>query len=441
MKELNVTDFVNSEHKDFSVVNSRRNIPMLIDGLKPSQRKALYGAFVYNKLELVDRLGLQTAAITAYDKAGDNMSGTISNMARCFPGSNNIPYFDRDGQFGNIISPNPSSPRYISVEISPIIRAIIKKEDEGLVEHLYDRDDKIEPKFFLPIVPMILINGATGIGTGYASSIPNHSVSSVIACLRSLLAGGDPTPLLPYWNGFKGETGYNKNGQAYSKGIFKRVNTSTLHISEVPVGQFSETYKDNVLLPLYTNKVINDYSNDTTEDTWDITVTFPRGELAKMSDEQIIKMFKLEYAEKPTLVAWNTRGSIQQYASVEDMIVEFFNERLGWYEKRRQMMIAEKLMDIFMLNQRIKFIEYMVAADLNAKLSDLKAGFVKFVGITNDETVNDLFKTPVSSITTDGKAILESRLLKVERELAGLRKESDVSLYTTDLNILEDLLK
>ncbi|WPJ72110.1 hypothetical protein DEEACLCL_00093 [Salmonella phage CRW-SP2] len=438
-KQISVTDYVNTDHKAYSRFNSVRQIPQLIDSLKPSQRKILFAAMEYNKEEVVDRLGMFAAARTNYKSGGDNMSNTIINMAQAFPGTNNIPYFDRDGQFGSIMGRAASSPRYISVSISDVIRKIFRKEDELILQYNYLADEKLEPKYFLPIIPMFLVNGMNGIGSGYSTDVPCHDVKGVIDALRALLRGEEPQPLKPYWNGFKGETGYTEEGRAYSRGVFKRVNATTLHISEVPVGWFSKTYETKVLLPLYKSGIIVEYVNDTDENGWDITVIFKRGELSKLTDDQVEQMFRLYTANKPVWTAWDEDGFIQQYDGWYPMLVSYFNFRLDRYEERRQHMICDLIRRAHVLKNRALFIGWAVVTDMRRSLSELKALFETDYP-DFDGNLDDLFKTPLSSITTDARERLLRQIKDLETQEEELNKKTAIDLYNEDLDDLEKSL-
>lgn len=450
---LTVTEFVEGDHKDFSVVNSKRQIPTMIDGLKPSQRKILFSAIEYGKEELVDRLAMYSAARTAYKSGGDNLSDAITNMARAFPGTNNIPYFDRDGQFGSIMSDKASSSRYISVKVSKLVSLIFKKEDNGILDYNYLGDEQLEPKFFLPVLPMILINGSDGIGSAYASKIYNHSVKSVITALKCLLRGDEPTPLQPYWEGFTGESGYTEEGRVYAVGKFSRINATTIHITEVPVGYFSKTYETKVLLPLYKAGVITDISNNTNEiDGWNITVQFKRGELSSKTDEEVTNLLKLSSARMPTIVAWDENGYIRSYENVQQILVDFFNYRLSRYEDRRLQLIEDIRAKMAVLDKQRMFVYFISQTDLNQDISKLKAYFLENYKLYHirdtislhcdslemtTEDVDNMFKISLSSITKDARERLSSRLDVLLQQLLELQKLSDIDLYMADIELIE----
>ncbi|EDL0982008.1 hypothetical protein COP89_08660 [Salmonella enterica subsp. enterica serovar Typhimurium] len=438
-KSITVSRFVNTDHKEFSIVNSIRQVPQIIDSLKPSQRKILFAALEYGKEEIVDRLGMFAAARTNYKSGGDNMGGTIIKMAQAFPGSNNIPYFDRDGQFGSIMSPEASSARYISVSVSEVTRKIFRKEDEGILTYHYLGEERLEPKFFLPVIPMFLVNGMQGIGSGYSTDTPCHCVKSVLSALRALLRGEDPTDLKPYWNGYKGETGYTEEGRVYSRGIFKRINATTLHITEVPIGWFAKSYETKVLLPLYKAGLLTEYANDTTEDGWDITVVFKRGELSKLDDAQIEQMFELYSANKPVWTAWDEDGVIRRYSGWKEMLLSFFNYRLIRYEDRRQYLLKEMTDKIHRLNNRALFISWAVVTDMRRSITELKALFqTDYPDFDGD--LDELFKMSLSSITLDARERLLNQIKNLEEQREELNNKQDIDLYNDDLDDLEKAL-
>uniref|UniRef100_A0AAU8KWQ6 DNA topoisomerase (ATP-hydrolyzing) n=1 Tax=Serratia phage Kevin TaxID=3161161 RepID=A0AAU8KWQ6_9CAUD len=451
--EISVSDFVNVEHKEYSIVNSIRQIPSLIDGLKPSQRKILFAAIEYGKEELVDRLAMFCAARTAYKAGGDNLSGAIINMARNLPGSNNIPYFDRDGQFGSIASREASSPRYISVAVNKNIKSIFKKEDDSILRYNYLGDERLDPMFYLPVIPMILVNGVSAIGSGYASNIPNHSVKSVVDALKCLLDGRDPTPLIPHYEGFNGVTRYDTDGKVYTEGTYRLVNATTIQITDLPPGNFSKPYEMKVIMPLVRDGTIVEFTNNTNEiDGWDITIQFKRGVLSSMDAEQIRTMLSLTNRYTPTLAAWDENGFIRPYSSVQEILVDFFNYRLTRYEDRRQSLMKDIKDKMAELDKQRMFIGYITKTDLNKNIDELKAYFLDnynmyavrdgislqcdSMNITADD-VDRMFKISLSSISLDARDRLSARLDTLQGQLQDLKNKTDVDLYKEDIEIIE----
>ena len=253
--QMLVSDFIHKELILFSMADNVRSIPCMLDGLKPAQRKVLFACFKRGlRADIkVAQLAGYVSEHAAYHHGEVSLAGTIVGMAQNFVGSNNINLLIPSGQFGTRLmgGKDAASARYIFTRLSPLARAIYHPDDDALLEHLDDDGVSIEPKHYLPVLPMVLINGAEGIGTGWSTSIPNHSPKDVIAALRARIAGEDMPPLHPWYRGFtgtieaKGEgaggggpAAYTATGTAVVDGA-----RSAITITELPVGKWTQDYK------------------------------------------------------------------------------------------------------------------------------------------------------------------------------------------------------
>ena len=186
-------DFLDKELILFSRYDNARSIPCVIDGFKPSQRKVLFGAFLRNlvrEIKVVQFSGY-VSEHAAYHHGEQSLNGTIISMAQDFVGANNINLLVPSGQFGSrsMGGKDAASPRYIYTYLSKITRLIFKEEDDKLCRYLVDEGQSVEPEFYFPIVPMVLINGSEGIGTGYSTSIPNYNPIDIVNYIKSKLHG------------------------------------------------------------------------------------------------------------------------------------------------------------------------------------------------------------------------------------------------------------
>lgn len=206
------SDFINREYILFSKYDNERSIPHFIDGFKPSQRKVLFGCFKRNlKGEIkVAQLTGYVAEHSAYHHGEQSLQGTIVNMAQNFVGSNNINLLTPSGQFGTrrMGGKDSASARYIFTKLETITRAIFHPDDNELLAYKTDDGVAIEPEFYVPVIPMVLVNGAEGIGTGWSSSVCNYNPREIISNLRRKIAGDSMLPMLPWYNGFTGEVSF-----------------------------------------------------------------------------------------------------------------------------------------------------------------------------------------------------------------------------------------
>ena len=203
------SDFVNKELILFSQSDNARSIPHVLDGFKPSQRKVLFSCF---KRKLKDEIKVAQLAgyiseHSAYHHGEASLYGTIIGMAQSFCGSNNINLLTPSGQFGTrrMGGKDAASPRYVFTKLEQITRAIFHPDDDELLNYLSDDGVSIEPEYYMPVIPMVLVNGSDGIGTGYSSSINNHDPRAIIANLRHLINGEALEPMKPHYGGFVGD--------------------------------------------------------------------------------------------------------------------------------------------------------------------------------------------------------------------------------------------
>jgi len=204
-----VRDFVNKELILFSAADNIRSIPSAIDGLKPAQRKVLFACFKRNLVKdeiKVAQLAGYVSEHAAYHHGEASLAATIVSMAQNFVGSNNVNLLLPSGQFGTrrMGGKDASSARYIFTKLAPIARALFHPDDDSLLAYQHEDGQKIEPNWYAPVIPLVLVNGSDGIGTGWSSFVPNHDPRLVISNVRAMLDGQPLAPMAPWYRGFSG---------------------------------------------------------------------------------------------------------------------------------------------------------------------------------------------------------------------------------------------
>lgn len=211
-KSISYAQFINLELILFSNADNVRSIPCLVDGFKPGQRKVIFTCIKRNdKREIkVAQLAGSVAEKSAYHHGEASLCMTIVNLAQNYVGSNNINLLQPNGQFGTRLTggKDAASPRYIFTMLSPLARLIFHPHDDALLNYEMDDNLKIEPTWYIPIIPMLLVNGADGIGTGWMTKIPNFNPRDLVANIRRMLEGDDPVPMQPWYKNFKGTWEY-----------------------------------------------------------------------------------------------------------------------------------------------------------------------------------------------------------------------------------------
>lgn len=250
-KSITYTDFINLELVLFSNADNVRSIPSLVDGLKPGQRKVLFTCIKRNdKKEVkVAQLAGSVAEHSAYHHGEQSLCATIVNLAQNFVGSNNINLLEPRGQFGTRLTggKDSASARYIFTKMSPLTRMIFHPHDDPLLKHEYDDNLKIEPVWYVPVIPMVLVNGAEGIGTGWMTKIPNYNPREIVQNIRKLLDGEEVVKMLPWYKNFKGTIEDCGDNRYVVSGEIAVIGNDKVEITELPVGTWTQNYKENVL--------------------------------------------------------------------------------------------------------------------------------------------------------------------------------------------------
>uniref|UniRef100_A0A1I8HWP8 DNA topoisomerase 2 n=1 Tax=Macrostomum lignano TaxID=282301 RepID=A0A1I8HWP8_9PLAT len=363
---ISYSDFVNKELILFSNMDNERSIPSMIDGLKPGQRKVMFTCFKRNltKEIKVAQLAGSVAELSSYHHGEMSLMGTIIGLAQDFVGSNNLNLLLPQGQFGTRLhgGRDAASPRYIFTSLSPLTRHVFNSADEPMLEFQRDDNLTIEPKWYMPVLPMVLVNGADGIGTGWSTKIPNFDVGDIIANLRRMLAGDEPKPMLPAFRGFRGKIRELDTNKYAIFGEIAVIDDNTVEITELPVKTWTQTYKESVLEPMLngTEKQpakIQDYKEYHTDTTVKFVVQMSADKLRDAEESGLHKFFKLQTSLTTSfMILFDQNDCIKRYNNVEEILREFFSLRLDWYEKRKLYLLGKLAADSLKLDNQARFI-------------------------------------------------------------------------------------
>ncbi|XP_014909707.1 DNA topoisomerase 2-beta isoform X3 [Poecilia latipinna] len=365
-KHLSYNDFINKELILFSNSDNERSIPSLVDGLKPGQRKVLFTCLKRNdKREVkVAQLAGSVAEMSAYHHGEQALMMTIVNLAQNFVGSNNVNILQPLGQFGTRINggKDAASPRYIFTMLSPLAKLLFPAVDFNLLKFLYDDNQKVEPEWYIPIIPMVLVNGAEGIGTGWACKIPNYDPREIVNNINRMLNHQDPLPMLPSYKNFKGlihELGHN---QYLVSGEVSVIDKNTIEITELPVRTWTQAYKESVLEPMLqgtdkTPALISDYKEYHTDSTVKFVVRMSEEKLAQAEAVGLHKVFKLQSSLTcNSMVLFDHMGCLKRYDSVQDILKEFFELRLHYYKLRKDWLLGSLGAEASKLSNQARFV-------------------------------------------------------------------------------------
>ncbi|XP_072216489.1 DNA topoisomerase 2-beta-like [Excalfactoria chinensis] len=363
---LTYDDIVNEETIPFSNSDNEGSIPSLVDGLKPGQRKVLFTCFKRNdKREVkVAQLAGSVAEMSAYHYGEQALMMTIVNLAQNFVGSNNVNLLQPIGQFGTRLhgGKDAASSRCIFTMLSPLARLLFPSVDDNLLKFLYDDNQRVEPRWYIPIIPMVLVNGAEGIGTGCACKLPNYDTREIVNNVRRMLDGLDPHPMLPNYKNFRGTIQELGQNQYVVSGEIFVVDRNTVEITELPVRTWTQVYREQVLEPLLngtekTPALICDYKEYHTDTTVKFVVKMTEEKLAEAEAAGLHEVFKLQTSLTcDSMVLFDHTGCLKKYETVQDILKEFFDLRLHYYSLRKEWLVGMLGAESTKLNNQARFI-------------------------------------------------------------------------------------
>ncbi|GES61190.1 DNA topoisomerase II [Aspergillus terreus] len=370
--KITYTDFINKELILFSMADNIRSIPSVVDGLKPGQRKVLYTCFRRNlkkDMKVVELAG-HVSGTTAYQHGEGSLQQTIVGLAQTFVGSNNVNCLEPSGNFGSRLQGGAdcASARYIYTRLSPFARRVFHNHDDPLLTYNEDDGAKIEPEVYVPVVPMILINGADGIGTGWSSSIPNYNPEDIVENLKRMMDGEPLKPMQPWFRGFTGEVTAVGQDRFKFSGIIKETGDKEVEITELPIRTWTQDFKDkleDIIKAEKTPSFIKDYKDYNTHTKVHFVIQMDEKHMKSAIAEGLEEKFKLSKTMTTTnLVAFDPEGRITKYASVEDIMKEFYAVRLKYYERRKQYQLNEMQKELDKLSNQARFVQMIIDGKL-----------------------------------------------------------------------------
>ena len=372
--------FIHDELIHFSNADNIRSLPSIMDGLKPSQRKILFGCLKRGlKTEVrVAQLAGYVSEHAAYHHGEASLTAAITSMAQTFVGSNNINLLCPIGQFGSRLlgGKDAASPRYIHTHLESIVETLFRKEDAGILKHIDDDGLAVEPETYLPTVPLLAINGAIGIGTGFSTDIPPHDPEEVVGLLRDRLEGRRETlenlAMRPWWFGFKGAIQQVSDGVWLTKGCYTFDDAKrTVSVTELPVGVWTQDYKAFLdELCSAEGTVLKNFEDlyNHVDVRFDLELDADYYDDAKENPQEFEKRFKLTNTWRTTnMVAFDVASKIVKYGCVGDMLEAYYGPRLAAYEERRASEMARLKAEAVEADAKARFLKAVLEGSIDLR--------------------------------------------------------------------------
>ena len=432
---VQVSSFIHKDLVSFSMEDVIRSIPSVIDGLKPSQRKVMYACLKRNlRQEIrVSQLAGYVSEITSYHHGEASLCGTITSMAQAFTGSNNMNPLAPIGQFGSRLAggKDASSPRYIFTRLEPWVYDVFDSRDDALLEYLDDDGTPIEPRTYFCTMPMVLVNGTEGIGTGFSTSVPSYNPKDIIDNIRRYLSGQPLVPMHPWYRGFKGiiqPRGENHPGTYDVHGVFRETGPGTLEITELPVGTWTNDYKD-FLESDKAQAFVKSFENHSTEKDVLFKIKLQPGQAVDMKTLNLTRVI-----HTGNMHLFDPHGRIHRYETPEDILREFCAVRLAKYSARKDALVSDLRKQLGDLDVRTRFIGEVVEGSLivfKRKTADILRD-MESRGYPAD-VCPKLLDIPITHFTTDKIQELCQRREKMQATLTQLVETKPDDLWLQDL--------
>lgn len=437
--DISITDFVNRELILFSMADNIRSIPSVVDGMKPGQRKVIFSCFKRNlRNEIkVAQLSGYVAENSAYHHGEASLCSTIVNLAQNFVGSNNINLLEPRGQFGSRImgGKDASSARYIYTCLSNLSRIIFDEKDDPLLNYLNDDNQSIEPDFYVPILPMVLVNGADGIGTGWSTSIPNYDPLDIVNNIYNLMDGKELQPLKPFYRGFTGNIEIEGQNKFRVDGKYE-INDNELIINELPIGTWTQNYKE-FLTSLQSDGYIKDIFEYHTERTVYFLIKFPKDKVPK-NNNNLVKKFRLTTTlSLSNVVCFDSHGKIKKY-TIDEIQKDFYNIRLDFYIKRKEHHLNVLKSQLIKLENKVRFIKAVVEGTIiihKRKNSDIIKELEQKEFKKYDNSYDYLLNMSISSLTVEKIESLNQEYEKTKQTYKILQEKTPKTLWKEDLEV------
>lgn len=438
--DIRVGDFMEHEMIKFSYEDCRRSLASCIDGFKESQRKVIFAIRKKFKTKSQDfikvaQLSGYVAEQTDYKHGEQNLCETIIRFAQDFVGANNITMLEADGQFGTRLEGGKDSaaPRYIYTKPRKIMKYIFREEDDPILNYTVEG----EPSFFLPVIPLVLVNGSIGIGTGWSCFIPQYNPNELIDIIRQKLQNkieNGLTNLYPYYKNFKGKIKpYNKDMTKFiTYGKMRPLENDTFEVTELPIGMWTDKFKDHCHSLLEKGKITRIMNESTTDQ-----VNFIVEGLKDPSDLKLTTNLCTT-----NMVLFNQKSIITKYQTINDILDHYFEVRLQNYSVRKKHQLQRLKDDIDLNENKLKFIMKVVESDHFLKQKDFminneleSENFLKV-----NDTFNYLLDIPVRGCTITAIENLTHTICRLKTDLENLKKQSQEEMWLKELEELAEHL-
>ena len=440
---MKISDYYKDEYEQAALYTSFRTIASYIDGFKNGARKIVYTVDKFNITTnlKVSQLSSKVAETTEYLHGEGSLYSAIVGLAQNFPGSNNINILLPEGNFGNRFIPEASAGRYIYTKKSKYFDAILRKEDKDILIPQEFEGEEIESKYFVPIIPLLLINGSEGIGNGFAQKILQRDEKEVIKVIENNLAGKKIPSIKPHVKGYKGTINVDSDGKVEVIGKIDVVGANTLKITEVPFTYDLQQYI-SVLNELEDNKIIKSYKDLSENDNFEFDINCTR-EFAQTPKEDLINIFKLSKKITENFTCIDENNTVVEFNNEKELLAAYIKIRLQYYVLRKKSLLKKIEYENDILKNKLAFIEAVIDKKIevnNKSKPDIEKQLSKLKIKKFDDGYEYLLRMPIYSLSKEKHTELKNDLASNLKKYEELKNKTEKDLWMADLQELKTIL-
>lgn len=451
LTEVTISDFIDKDFIEFSMYDNIRSIPSVVDGLKPGQRKILYTAFktnLKNKIKVAQFSG-EVSKSTEYRHGEQSLNMTIVGMAQWFVGANNVALLYPSGGFGTRRQggSDAGSPRYIYTYLQQTTRDVFPPHDDAILNYQIEDGFVIEPNYYVPVIPMVLVNGADGIGTGYSTSVLCYNPMELADILLKRTTGEiEYDDLVPWYRGFNGDIVQSESGKWTFYGKIRKISETVLEVTELPIHTWTEKYKE-FLEKLIACEDVKDYKEYHTNTQVKFVITTSAEKMKglcsgdKSQEENLLKNMKLVVTKNSTnMMLFDSNEKLKKYDTVGDIIEEFYSVRISYYQKRKGYLLEKLRHDLNIMTNKVKFVTGILDGTivLNNKKKDVIYDLLESKHFYKlDDSFTYLLSMPLQSLQEERIIQLRNDMIKSQKEYDELYTTSPEKLFQNDLHNLK----
>jgi len=440
-----MTNFMRNEHIHFSHYSVLRALPSAIDGLTPSRRKALF-YFLCKPQEI--KVAQAVAAIaqrTLYLHGENSLVETVVGLAQDYVGTNNVALLQPNGQFGsrNDKTSVHAAARYIFTQLDPIASALFPARDAPVLDYRVEEGTSVEPVYYVPVLPLLLLNGAAGIGTGFNTMIASYHLRDLVEAARAVMTGRELPAIRPHFEGFKGDVQLQASS-IVTVGRIAYVHDKQLHISELPVGRWVESFLSDIKKRIETGKsekgvTLHNVTNLSSEFHVDIYIQV---EGPRLEEAELLKLFKLTTSfSLMNMHAFDADYQLQHYQSIEEIVRLHAKQRLTLYVKRiaHELQVLQRQMTL--LRNRQAFLEAVAAERIalgRATKAEMIARFQELGLETVDDSYTYLLEMNVTALSRDNAQQLTEAIRDAGAQMKRLEETTPEALWEEELVALTE---